>query len=221
MTGDLISAMAIAMQTLLHTMVTPPNVSRETFLLYADYVALLLKWNAKINLIGPATEADIWSRHIEDSAQLVPLIPASAKNLIDLGSGGGLPGLVIALARPDLAVTLVEQDQRKAAFLREAAIRLKLARVTVLDADIATVTGQYDVVTARALATLDRLLSMAAPLLAEGAIGLFPKGESHATELAAARQNWRFESQQKTSATHGGASIITISQLNPSRTENR
>ena len=94
MTGDLISAMAIAMQTLLHTMVTPPNVSRETFLLYADYVALLLKWNAKINLIGPTTEADIWSRHIEDSAQLVPLIPASAKNLIDLGSGGGLPGLV-------------------------------------------------------------------------------------------------------------------------------
>ena len=191
------------------------NVSRETFL---PYVELLLKWNSKINLIGPTTESDIWTRHIDDSLQLVALIPETAKTLVDLGSGAGLPGMVIALARPDLSVALVEQDQRKAAFLTECKTRLGLGNVIVKPINIATLDGGYDVVTARALASLDQLLSMAQPLMGQGAIGLFPKGANHAAELAEAQKNWDFSTTQKPSATQEGASIITVSKLTAKRT---
>lgn len=194
----------------------PKNVSRETL---DAYVSLLLKWNAKINLIGPATEADIWSRHIEDSLQLVALIPDTAKTLADLGSGGGLPGMVIAIQCPHLSVTLVEQDQRKAAFLTEVKHRLNLANVTVKAIDIAKLEGKYDVVSARALASLDALLAFAKPIMGQGAIGLFPKGENHEAELEAAANNWNYKTAQKPSATHASASIITISQLTSKRTE--
>ena len=197
------------------------NVSRETFSPMAEYVALLLKWNSKINLIGPTTETDIWSRHIEDSAQLLPLIPEAAQSLVDLGSGAGLPGMVIAISRPDLSVTLVEQDQRKSAFLTEVKHRLRLTNVTVKPVDIAILNGQYDVVTARALASLDILLGMAKPIMGEGAICLFPKGGNHEMELTEARQNWSFQSTQRKSATLSVSSIISISQLTPIRTENR
>lgn len=189
------------------------NVSRETFLRVESYVSLLLKWNGKINLIGPATETDIQSRHIDDSLQLVSLIPETARTLVDLGSGAGLPGMVIAIARPDLSVTLVEHDQRKAAFLTEVKSRLGLLNVEIRAADIATVDGAFDVVTARALASLDQLLGMAQPLMGEGAICLFPKGENSQVELDEAAKGWHFESQQKPSATHEGSSIITITKL--------
>jgi 16S rRNA (guanine527-N7)-methyltransferase len=193
------------------------NVSRETF---SPYVALLLKWNAAINLIGPATEADIWSRHIDDSRQLLSLIPDVATHLVDLGSGAGLPGMVIALARPELSVTLVEQDQRKAAFLTEARHRLGLTNVTVKAVDIAHMDGVYDVVTARALAPLAMLLGMAQPLMGEGAICLFPKGKNHSIELAEAAEYWAFQSTLKQSATDGLASIVTISKLMKKHTKN-
>ncbi len=179
----------------------------------ADYVALLLKWNAKINLIGPATQADIWSRHIDDSLQLVPLIPKNAKTLVDLGSGAGLPGLVIAIQCPQLFVTLVEQDQRKAAFLTEAKHRLGLSNVTVMAIDIAELVGQYDVVTARALTALDGLFAMAHRLMGAGGIALFPKGENAAEELKKASESWDYQSTAKPSKTHAISSIISISQL--------
>lgn len=196
------------------------DVPRETLSPVAEYVSLLLKWNGKINLIGPATEPDIWSRHIEDSMQLIPLIPAEARLLVDLGSGAGLPGMVIAIARPDLKVTLVEQDQRKAAFLTEVKHRLNLGNVTVEARDIRTLEGSFDVVTARALASLDTLLSFAKPLMGQGAICLFPKGENHEHELSEARQNWQFDNTRQSSITHGASSIITISKLTSTRTAN-
>jgi 16S rRNA (guanine527-N7)-methyltransferase len=190
------------------------NVSRETISPLADYVALLLKWNKSINLIGPATKTDIWTRHIEDSAQLVALIPSSATSLVDLGSGAGLPGLVIAMMRPDLEVTLVEQDQRKAAFLKEAKRALKLANVTVAATNIAKVTAMFDVVTARALAPLLQLCAMAKPLMGEGAQCLFPKGANHANELTDAREIWQFEHTLIPSQTNADACLIIISNLN-------
>lgn len=122
----------------------PKNVSRETFSPLAAYVSLLLKWNNTINLIGPATENDVWARHIDDSSQLVTLIPSNATSLVDLGSGAGLPGMVIAILRPELQVTLVEQDQRKAAFLKEAKRTLGLRNVTVEAMDIAKLDRKFD-----------------------------------------------------------------------------
>lgn len=193
------------------TSITHKNVSRETLL--DAYVALLLKWNAKINLIGPATESHICKRHLEDSSQLVDMIPNTAKTLVDLGSGAGLPGLVIAIHRPDLAVTLVERDQRKAAFLNEVKARLELSNVTVKAIDVATLKETYDVVTARALATLSQLMQMAQPLMGQGSIAIFPKGVGVGEELAEARKIWAFEATQKSSATQEGASIISISKL--------
>lgn len=190
-----------------------PNVSRETFSRLDAYVALLLKWNEKINLIGPSTADQIWKRHIDDSLQLVSLIPETASKLVDLGSGAGLPGLVIAIHCPELLVTLIEQDQRKAAFLTEVKHRLTLDRVSVINADIATHHQKYDVVTARALAPLNELLLLAKPLMEEEAIGLFPKGVGAEKEIEQARQHWGFEATQKPSATQDGASIITISKL--------
>jgi 16S rRNA (guanine527-N7)-methyltransferase len=198
--------------------ITHTNVSRETL---SPYVDLLLKWNAKINLIGPATQHDIWSRHIDDSMQLLSWIPNTAKTLVDLGSGAGLPGLIIAIAKPELAVTLVEQDQRKAAFLTEVKSRLGLGNVVVRAVDIAAIEGRYDVVTARALAPLEDLLAMAQPLMGQGAICLFPKGETHQQELAQASQTWAFQYTQQASITHDSASIILLSQLTLKHTENR
>ncbi len=197
------------------------NVSRETFSTMNEYVELLLKWNAKINLIGPATQSDIWSRHIEDSLQLVPLLSAHAKTLVDLGSGAGLPGLVIAIQCPELAVTLVEQDQRKAAFLSEVKHRLHLSNVTVVATDIAEVRGQYDVVTARALTALDGLLGMADRLMGEGGLAIFPKGKTAAVELEKAHQHWAFDATIKTSKTLEASSIITISKLSSKSHRNR
>ncbi len=197
------------------------NVSRETLSVLSNYVALLLKWNSKINLIGPATETDVWSRHIEDSLQLVDLIPESATSLVDLGSGGGLPGLVIAIARPNLATTLVEQDQRKAAFLKEAKSLLGLSNVTVEAKDIATVKGQFDVVTARALSSLTNLLAFANPLMSIGSTCLFPKGANHKAELEEAATDWRFEHHLTPSKTNGESSIVTITKLTSCHAQNR
>jgi 16S rRNA (guanine527-N7)-methyltransferase len=197
------------------------NVSRETFLKLEEYVALVLKWNAKINLIGPATQSDIWSRHIEDSLQLVDLIPESATSMVDLGSGAGLPGLVIAIARPDTSITLVEQDQRKAAFLKEAKSLLGLSNVIVEAKDIATVKGQFDVVTARALSSLTNLLAFAKPLMNTASMCLFPKGANHKAELEEAAADWQFEHCLKPSKTNAESSIITITKLTSRHAQNR
>jgi len=164
-------------------------VSRETLARLEAYAALLTRWSARINLVGPNTIADLWRRHILDSAQLQPFVPATARNLIDLGSGAGLPGLVLAiLGVPD--VELVEADSRKCAFLREA------ARITEIDVTLRPCRVQavpphpVDVVTARACAPLDRLLGLAEPFLAPGSVCLFLKGGRVEEELTLARKHW-------------------------------
>ena len=164
-------------------------VSRETLARFEAYAELLTRWSARINLIGRDTVADLWRRHFLDSAQLRPLVPDDTQSLIDLGSGAGFPGLVLAILGVP-GIELVEADSRKAAFLREAA-RVTKANVTIRTCRAAAVPPHpVDVVTARALAPLDRLLDLAQPFLRGDTVCLFPKGEQAAAELTLARKRW-------------------------------
>jgi 16S rRNA (guanine527-N7)-methyltransferase len=190
------------------------DVPHETVALLGRYVDLLKHWNGTINLIGKATQHDIWGRHIWDSYQLLPLVPKRAKTLVDLGSGAGLPGLVLAIAAPKLAVTLVERDIRKSTFLREAARSLGLSNVTVRNDDAHFLDATFDVITARALASINDLCELALPLMGTASICLFPKGENFANEVAHATEFWSFEEQVIHSETHEKAGIVSISKLN-------
>jgi len=164
-------------------------VSRETLARLEAYAELLTRWSARINLVGRDTLADLWRRHMLDSAQLRPLVPDAAQSLVDLGSGAGFPGLVLAILGV-AGVELVEADARKAAFLREAA-RIAEAKVAIRACRIAAVAPHpVDVVTARALAPLDPLLDLARPFIGPGAVCLFPKGERVEQELTLARKRW-------------------------------
>jgi 16S rRNA (guanine527-N7)-methyltransferase len=164
-------------------------VSRETLSRLEAYADLLIRWSARINLVGRDTLPDLWQRHILDSAQLRRFVPDSAQNLIDLGSGAGFPGLVLAILGVP-GVELVEADSRKSAFLREAA-RVTGAEVTIRPCRIQAVPPHaLDVVTARACAPLPRLLDFARPFLAPHTVCLFPKGERFAEELTPAREGW-------------------------------
>jgi len=164
-------------------------VSRETLTRLEAYAGLLIGWSARINLVGRDTLADLWRRHFLDSAQLGPLVPDNARSLIDLGSGAGFPGLVLAILGVN-GVELVEAGSRKSAFLREAA-RVAEAAVTIRPCRIAAVAAHpVDVVTARAVAPLDRLLDLARPFLGPDTVCLFPKGERAAEELTLARKRW-------------------------------
>ena len=169
-----------------------------------DYAALLHTWTRRINLVSAADQPNIWSRHVLDSLRLAPLLPAGTERGIDLGSGAGFPGLVLAIAT-GIPFDLIESDQRKAAFLREAA-RLTAAPVTIHTTRIEdTPIPPAPVVTARALAPLDKLLPMAARHLAAGGTMIFPKGTRAAEEVAAARRLWTFRL-----AIEGGASPILL-----------
>ncbi len=176
------------------------------------YAALLLRWNARINLIGRGSEADVWQRHVLDSAQLAPLLPDPPGALADLGAGAGFPGLVLALTT-GWHVHLVESDQRKAAFLREA------VRVTGANAEVHAVRAEsltlppLPVVTARALAPLTDLLALAAPLLAPGGVCLFPKGRAAEDELTAAAREWHMRVERFPSRTSPEATLLRISEI--------
>jgi 16S rRNA (guanine527-N7)-methyltransferase len=164
------------------------DVSRETEERLAIYVALLAKWNPKINLVGPATLPDVWRRHILDSAQIHAQV-AEARTLVDLGSGAGLPGLILAiLGGPQ--IHLIESDARKCAFLHEAA-RVTGAAVTIHNKRIdAAPAIEADIVTARALAPLAQLLDHAVRFLKPGGKCVFLKGARQADELTEARKTW-------------------------------
>jgi len=164
-------------------------VSRETLARLEAYAALLTRWSARINLVGRDTLADLWRRHILDSAQLRSFLPDRVRNLIDLGTGAGLPGLVLAILGVP-GVELVEADSRKSAFLREA-VRITEADAVIRPCRIEAVPRhQVDVVTARACAPLDRLLGLAEPFLGPESECLFLKGERVEEELTLARKRW-------------------------------
>lgn len=194
------------------------NVSRETFAALKDYEALVRRWTPAINLVSKNTVADIWERHIADSAQVFTACDTSeVQNWVDLGSGGGFPGLVVAILakelRPALRTTLVESDLRKATFLRQAAQTLSLnaqvvsARIESLDPLGA------DILSARALAPLSELLCYAAKHVRDSGVAIFPKGARSAEELAEARKSWSFDVESLPSLSQDSASILVIRNI--------
>lgn len=195
------------------------DVSRETCQRLEAYIALLTRWNARINLVAAATIETAWTRHVADSAQLFDLAPESVSSWLDLGSGAGLPGLpVAALAAekaPDLHVTLVESDTRKTAFLATAAREMGLD-VTVEPHRIEALTPRpYDVVSARALAPLGRLCALAHRFSGRGTVFLFPKGARVDSELTAATAGWHIRAERIASRTDPEATVLRIMELEP------
>lgn len=189
----------------------------------AAYRDLLIRWNARINLIADLDAAAIEARHIQDSLQLIPLLPPDGP-IADLGSGGGLPGLVIACAEPDRDVHLVESDRRKSAFLVDAAARLGLRHVRVhptrIEAAAPHLPRNLVAITARALAPLDTLLAHAHALLPTHGTGtaLFPKGRTAEQELTAALPRWHMAVERFRSKTDPDSTIFRIREIRPRAT---
>jgi 16S rRNA (guanine527-N7)-methyltransferase len=186
------------------------DVSRETYGKLEQFVALLLEANAQQNLIAPNSIPELWNRHILDGAQLLSL--AGEGGWCDIGSGAGLPGLVIAIlgGKP---MTLVEPRRLRAEFLRHAVAELGLARVTVAEAKVERVSGKFDIITARAVARLDRLLGMAWHLAHSETKWVLPKGESVKSELDEARRTWQGSFRLVPSQTHAKAAIVVAEHV--------
>ncbi len=192
------------------------NVSRETLERLDIYADLLERWTGKINLVSKGTLGELWTRHFLDSAQLLDLAP-QGKAWADLGSGGGFPGAVVAVIaaelRPRMRVTLVEADQRKAAFLRtilrETGVmgRVLASRIESLEPLGA------DILSARALASLDHLLGYAQRHLKPSGRALFMKGEKAEEEIAEALERWRFDCERYVSKTDKDAVILSIGDI--------
>lgn len=189
------------------------DVSRESQVRLQAYVTLLERWQARINLVGPETMARVWQRHVADGLQLIRFIGANPRTLIDIGSGGGIPGLVLALAYPQLRVVLVESNQKKAAFLREAS-RPVAERVFVIPHRLEKIDSEpyrmaAPIVTARAVAHLKDLLDLTEPLLRWG-IGLFYKGQTVDDELTDSADYWRIRFVKHRSIVEPRGSILEI-----------
>ena len=187
-------------------------VSRETLAQLEAYTELLTRWSARINLVGRDTIADIWRRHILDSAQLRAFVPDRMRSVIDLGSGAGLPGLVLAILGVP-GVELVEADSRKCAFLREA-IRITETAAIIRPCRIEAVPRHpVDVVTARACAPLDRLLGLAERFLSPGSECLFLKGERVEEELTLARKHWTMTESAYQSRSDPRGVVLRLQQV--------
>ena len=189
------------------------DVSRETFEQLEAYVALIEKWNPKINLVSKSSLPEIWDRHIWDSAQIFD-IAVEGSVWADFGSGGGLPGIVLAIfskeLRPDMQFYLVESDQRKCAFLRNAVreiglnVKVHAERIEALDPIGASV------ISARALTDLNGLLEFVERHSAKNGVAILPKGETWEKEILQAQENWSFEYEEITSKTNNDAAILKI-----------
>jgi 16S rRNA (guanine527-N7)-methyltransferase len=191
------------------------TVSRETWARLDRFIGLLIERQKTLNLVAASTLPHIWTRHVADSLQLLPLAP-DARKWIDFGSGSGFPGLVLACGlaeAPGAAVHLVESTQKKAAFLRDVVEALSLPAIVYarrIEEFTAGNAARFDVVTARAVAPLERLLGFAIPLLKTGAVGLFPKGQDVGAELTQASKSWNIESELIPSKTDPQARIVRV-----------
>jgi 16S rRNA (guanine527-N7)-methyltransferase len=192
------------------------NVSRESLQRLETYVDILMAWQVKINLIGPSTLEDVWQRHVLDGLQLISLISPKTEMIADLGSGAGIPGLVLALGS-NLRVDLYESNGKKAAFMREVIRQTKAnaevhqIRLEELDRHLPTKVPQY--VTARALAPLDRLLGWSSPFLTQGAVGLFHKGQDVDNELLEATKSWKIGAIKHPSMTDSKGCILEVKDI--------
>lgn len=201
------------------------KVSRETLDRLDAYSARLIHWNRKLNLVSRTTLDDLWTRHILDSAQFAWLAGSGFRSWVDVGSGAGLPGFIVAIClaetNPSAHVTLIEKDERKAAFLFEVSRRC-MVPVTIECLRIERGEGlgdrRFDVVSARAVAHLGDLLDLTAPLLAPGGVCLFAKGRSAAREIEEANRHWRMDLLSEPSLTEAGSVILSV--RNPRRDRN-
>ena len=182
------------------------------------YQSLLKKWQKTINLVSPKTIDDAWNRHFEDSLQILPLISNSAKTLWDLGSGAGFPGLVIAIARPDLAVNLIESDVRKSAFLQNVSRETLSGNVHVRNGrleEMLDILPPPDVMTARAFAPLIKILSMTQPVWEanKSLVFILPKGRAVDQEITEAKDHFSFDYESIQSAVDSDSCILIVSNI--------
>jgi 16S rRNA (guanine527-N7)-methyltransferase len=192
------------------------GVSRESLTRLEILVEVLQAWQVRINLIAPSTVKEIWQRHVLDSAQLLPLIPAKVEAIADLGSGGGFPSLVLAAIQP-AKVHMFEANAKKAAFLQEALRQMKVVgqvhrrrlQPRVAPQDMPRV----QLVTARAFAPLEELLGYAEPFFEAGAIGLFHKGQDVDTELTQAAKSWKISAEKHSSLTDSNAVLLEVKEI--------
>lgn len=192
------------------------DVSRETLARLDTYAALLTKWNPAINLVAPSTLDQLWTRHFLDSAQVLEIAP-EGKTWVDIGTGGGFPGLIVAILaaekRPDLRVACIESDLRKATFLRTVA-REAGVEVDVISKRIEQVAPMgADILSARALAPLAQLLGFAERHLSPNGRALFLKGANHASEVKEALEMWSFQADTYPSKTSSDAVILSLGDI--------
>lgn len=194
------------------------GVSRETLDRFESFAALLRRWQRKVNLVGPGTIEDLWRAHFLDSAQLLALAPKGARKWLDLGSGAGFPGLVLAILGAE-EVHLVESNQKKAAFLREAA-RITDAPAVIHCQRIESVAPfPVDVITARALTRLETLLQWAQPFVHPGTVALFLKGQDVDAELTETSKSWIIDVERHISRSDSRGIILRIRGLNNARSQ--
>lgn len=181
-----------------------------------------MAWQARINLVSTATLSEVWTRHIVDSLQLQHAA-GEWQSWVDIGSGAGFPGLVVAIAaqdQPGRQVYLVESNYKRCAFLREAARETGACATVIakkIEDALPELPASVDIVSARAVAPLRDLLAMAFPLLKNGGLGVFPKGQDVESELTEASKYWRFSHQVLVSLTNPAARIVVVTALEPSR----
>ena len=193
------------------------DVSRETISALEEYAALLAKWSSKINLVSKSDRKQLWDRHIMDSVQIIQNIGDTFENWVDLGSGGGLPGLVVSILSRELCparkMILIESDQRKVVFLRTAIRHLNLSATVDSRRIEEHQNNEYGVVSARALAPLEKLISYSDPLVAKDGYCLFMKGRSWEKEVSNAQKEWKFHLEAIKSKTSEQAVILKIGDI--------
>lgn len=195
------------------------NVSRETLARLQTYAGMLADWNARHNLVSEKSLSEVWRRHFWDSAQLAPLVPATAKTLADLGSGAGFPGLVLAeMLRDRVQAELFEATGKKAKFLEAVAQRLALPAKIRNERIEAAHRKRFDVITARACAPLPKLLGYAQHFAGPETVLLFLKGQNIGAELTEAHKSWKMKVRRHQSLTDPSGVILEIRELVPDGT---
>jgi 16S rRNA (guanine527-N7)-methyltransferase len=194
------------------------GVSRETLASLERYVSVLTEWNAQHNLVSAGSLADVWRRHIWDCAQIARYVPPDAKTLADMGAGAGFPGLVLAaLLKDRVTVSLYEATRKKARFLKAAAAAIG-ASVAVNNVRIEDAAAQpFDVITARAMAPLPKLLRYAQKFVGKGSVCLFPKGQNVESELTEVRKHWKLKVRKHQSLSDPSGTILEIRELQYAR----
>lgn len=188
-----------------------PDVSRETFDRLLIYEALVQEWGRKLNLVAPSTWNEMWERHILDSAQLFTWLQSVGAPTLDLGSGAGFPGMVLAILGCS-SMTLLDATRKKCSFL-EIVSRETMVPVSVVWGRAEELEKSFDQVTARAVANLTRLMDWVEPLLNKGGVAYFLKGEKWAQEIREAQQKWGFTYEMKESTTHSKGALLKVMQL--------